>query len=86
MERRTALDDGLELLQCPPTRRGSSSYGQLGFGEMGNPGAPVAVTGGHSFISITAGREETFGVLPNGTGMAWVGWASEGSTPSSVEV
>lgn len=52
--------------------RGSSTYGRLGYGEMGNPGSPVAVAGGHSFVSITAGQEETFGVLPNGTGMAWV--------------
>ena len=52
--------------------RGSSTYGRLGYGEMGNPGSPVAVAGGHSFVFITAGQEETFGVLPNGTGMAWV--------------
>jgi alpha-tubulin suppressor-like RCC1 family protein len=56
---------------------GADGSGQVGDGDEGMPAlAPVAVAGGHTFTTLTAGKEHTCGVDTNG--MAWC-WGADGS-------
>ncbi len=55
-----------------------SDYGSLGDGDDGQADeySPVTVAGGHTFTTLTAGKEHTCGVDTNG--MAWC-WGADGS-------
>ena len=75
---------------------GNGVRGQLG-GNNGGPGsghpAPVPVTGGHTFVSISSGARSTCGVTTSGKGYCWgsgtfgqlgTNSTSDQSTPSPV--
>ena len=70
---------------------GDNFYGQLGNGAFGNgtdQSIPTAVSGGHTFTSITAGRRHTCALTADGVGYCWgenvfgqLGTGSATSTP-----
>jgi alpha-tubulin suppressor-like RCC1 family protein len=68
---------------------GDNSAGQVGTGTAGAPEvAPIAVTGGLSFVSLTAGANHTCGLTSAGIAYCWGGNASGqlgvGTTTSSA--
>ena len=50
---------------------GLNGLGQLGDGTTINRSAPVAVSGGRTFISLAAGAEHTCGLLAGGAAYCW---------------
>ena len=65
---------------------GNSNYGQLGNGNYGYMAQPIAVSGGHTFTSISAGQFSTCGTTAGGM-YCWgaiVNALSGAPTPSQV--
>ena len=57
---------------------GWNDRGQLGTGIVEQSRTPpTAVSGGHTFVSLTAGRSHTCGIRDDGEALCW-GWNSEG--------
>lgn len=50
---------------------GSGEWGQLGNGSAVTSATPVAVVGGHEFVTISAGNAHTCGLLADGTAYCW---------------
>ena len=50
---------------------GSRAHGQLGNGSTTNNSAPVAVSGGLTFATVSTGDGQTCGVTPAGTAYCW---------------
>lgn len=78
---------------------GDGTFGELGIGIWDSIGGtsqiavrsrPVAVLGGHSFTSITAGSEDTCGIATNGAAYCWgensYGSLGDGTTPAAGAV
>ncbi|HJP58617.1 MAG TPA: Ig-like domain-containing protein [Gemmatimonadaceae bacterium] len=63
---------------------GGNYYGQVGTGTTGGDvRTPTAVTGGHKFTSISAGRMHTCGIDTSGDTWCW-GWDSWGQLGAGV--